>query len=203
MFGKPNACVARSKKTKDPAKEKRNEEKKEKQNKKWISNIAYELCETNIPEMRGNDRLDWFERKVQHQKYSHDVMKEYDKSKNLEQRDELSWWLYKILKYLGLQSTIDTTPFTEEALQQAAITLLRKNTVSIPKVECGILAFNEDYLIPWSGTKIVRVRYGKNDKNQVMYQFKPKFTMDEIPKAPANSIVLMDGTIVHPTPDES
>ena len=66
------------KKTKDPAKEKRNEEKKEKQNKKWISNIAYELCQTNIPEMRGNERLDWWERKVQHQKYSHDVMKEYD-----------------------------------------------------------------------------------------------------------------------------
>ena len=36
-----------------------------------------------------------------------------------------------------------------------------------------------------------------------MLQFKPKFKMKDIPKAPANSIVLLDGTVVLPTPDSS
>ena len=56
----------------------------------------------------------------------------------------------------------------------------------------------------WSGTTIgVAERYGKNKDNKKMLQFKPKFKMEDIPKAPANSIVLLNGTVVLPTPDTS
>jgi len=127
-------------------------------------------------------------------------MKEYDHDKNLCKRFALWVEIRKWLKELGLESTMDTTPFTEEALQQAAITVRKKTTV--PTVEAAKLDF-EDNLKDWSGATIIRVRVGKNQDNKKMLQLKPKFKMKDIPKAPANSIVLMDGTVVLPTPDST
>ena len=92
---------------------------------------------------------------------------------------------------------MDTTPFTEEAIQRAGMVAdkLRK----VPHVEGAVHALSE-LMKDWSGTTII-AKYEGKDKKRKMLQFKPKFKMKDIPKAPANSIVLLDGTVVLPTPD--
>lgn len=167
---------------------------------KLIGNIAFELCDTEAPGLKYDKTFGGMQKYIQHQRYSHHVMKDYDYEKNLCKRFPLWNEIRKWLKELGLDSSMDTTPFTEEALQQAAITIRRKT--SVPTVEAAKLDF-EDYLKEWSGARIVRVRVGKNQNNKKMLQLKPKFKMEDIPKAPANSIVLLDGTVVLPTPDSS
>jgi hypothetical protein len=166
---------------------------------KLIGNIAFELCDTEAPGLKYDKTFGGMQKYIQHQRYSHHVMKEYDHDKNLCKRFALWVEIRKWLKELGLESTMDTTPFTEEALQQAAITVRKKTTV--PTVEAAKLDF-EDNLKDWSGATIISKYEGK-DKKRKMLQLKPKFKMKDIPKAPANSIVLLDGTVVLPTPDSS
>jgi hypothetical protein len=167
---------------------------------KLIGNIAFELCDTEAPGLKYDKTFGGMQKYIQHQRYSHHVMKEYDHDKNLCKRFALWVEIRKWLKELGLESTMDTTPFTEEALQRAGMVAdkLRK----VPHVEGAVHALSE-LMKDWSGTTIIRVRVGKNQDNKKMLQFKPKFKMKDIPKAPANSIVLLDGTVVLPTPDSS
>ena len=82
-------------------------------------------------------------------------------------------------------------------LAPAAQPKLRK----VPHVEGAVHALSE-LMKDWSGTTII-AKYEGKDKKRKMLQFKPKFKMKDIPKAPANSIVLLDGTVVLPTPDSS
>ena len=167
---------------------------------KLIGNIAFELCDTEAPGLKYDKTFGGMQKYIQHQRYSHHVMKEYDPDKNLCKRCPLWNEIRKWLKELGLESTMDTTPFTEEALQKAGMVADKKFT--LPKVECAKHAL-EELMKEWSGTTIGRVRVGKCTKNNTMLQLKPKFKMEDIPKAPANSIVLLDGTVVLPTPDSS
>jgi hypothetical protein len=128
-------------------------------------------------------------------------MKEYDHDKNLCKRFGLWTEIRKWLQVLELDSTMDTTPFTEEALQRAG--MKADKLFKLPHAEGAKLALSE-LMKYWSGTTIgVAERYGKNKDNKKMLQFKPKFKMEDIPKAPANSIVLLNGTVVLPTPDTS
>ena len=108
-------------------------------------------------------------------------------------RVEIRKWLQE----LGLESTMDTTPFTEEALQKAG--MVADKLKKLPHVEGAVHALSE-LMKDWSGTTII-AKYEGKDKKRKMFQFKPKFKMKDIPKAPANSIVLLNGTVVLPTPD--
>jgi hypothetical protein len=166
-----------------------------------IANIAFELCDTEAPGFKWDKKFGGMQKYIQHQRYSHHVMKEYDSDKNLCKRFGLWIEIRKWLKPLGLDSTMDTTPFTEEALQRAGMEA--DKLFKLPHVEGADLALSE-LMKYWSGTTIgVAERYGKNKDNKKMLQFKPKFKMEDIPKAPANSIVLLNGTVVLPTPDTS
>ena len=149
---------------------------------KLIGNIAFELCDTEAPGLKYDKTFGGMQKYIQHQRYSHHVMKEYvipinDPDKNLCKRFiEIRKWL----KELGLESTMDTTPFTEEAIQKAGMVAdkLRK----VPHVEGAVHALSE-LMKDWSGTTIIRVRVGKNQDNKKMLQLKPKFKMKDYPEA--------------------
>ena len=66
---------------------------------------------------------------------------------------------------------MDTTPFTEEAIQKAGMVADKKFT--LPKVECAKHAL-EELMKEWSGTTIIAKYEGKGMKRK-MLQFKPKF----------------------------
>lgn len=167
-----------------------------------IGNLTFELCDTEVS--KYDRHLGGIQKYNQHQKYyvhvlkcSHDTL---DKKGGLYDRFALWIEIRKWFKVLQLQSTMDETPFTELTLQEAgkSADMLFK----LPSVEGAKHALNE-LLKEWCGAKIVTVRVGKNKDNKKMLQLKPKYKIEDIPKAPANSIVLLDGTIIHPTPDVS
>lgn len=165
---------------------------------KHIANLTYELCETEVPGMKYDSEIGGIQKYYQHQRYWIDVLKE-----DMEcLYDRMGLWIEirKWLKELKLESTIDVSPFTEEDLQRAGMKADRLS--KMPSVEGARHALSE-LLREWSGTSIVSIRVGKNGDNKKMLQLKPKYEVEEIPKAPANSIVLMDGRIVYPEADMS
>lgn len=61
-----------------------------------IGNIAFELCDTEAPGLKYDKTFGGMQKYIQHQRYSHHVMKEYDHDKNLCKRFPL--WV-EIRKY--------------------------------------------------------------------------------------------------------
>ena len=49
---------------------------------KLIGNIAFELCDTEAPGLKYDKTFGGMQKYIQHQRYSHHVMKEYDSDKN-------------------------------------------------------------------------------------------------------------------------
>ena len=166
-----------------------------------IGNITFELCETEVPGMRYDKVLGGIQKYIQHQRYWIHVLKadhdEMDKKNGLYDRFALWVEIRKWFKVLNLESTMDTTPFTEKALQEAGMKADR--LFKLPRVEGAKHALNE-LLKEWCGAKIV-VKYEGKGMKRKMLQLKTKY--EDIPKAPANSIILLDGTIILPTPDTS
>ena len=163
-----------------------------------IANIAFELCDTEAPGLKWDKTFGGMQKYIQHQRYWMHVLKE-DMDNGLYTRFGLWIEIRKWLKALGLDSTMDTTPFTEISIQRAGMKV--DKLFKLPHVDGAVHALNE-LMKEWSGTKIVTKYEGKYKKRK-MLQFKPKYKLEDIPKAPANSIVLLDGTVVLPTPDTS
>ena len=168
-----------------------------------IGNLTFELCDTEVNGMKYDRHLGGIQKYNQHQRYyvhvlkcSHDTL---DRKGGLYDRFALWIEIRKWFKVLQLQSTMDETPFTELSLQEAGKSADR--LFKLPNVEGAKHALNE-LLKEWCGARII-TKYEGKDKKRKMLQLKPKYKMEQIPKAPANSIVLLDGTIIHPTPDVS
>lgn len=167
---------------------------------KHIANLTFELCDTEVPGMKYDDELGGIQKYYQHQRYWMHVLKEdMEKRGGLYERMGLWIEIRKWMKVLKLESTIDTRPFSEKDLQRAGMKADRLS--KLPKVEGARHALSE-LLREWCGTSIV-TRYEGKDMKRRMLQLKPKYEVEDIPRAPANSIVLMDGRIVYPKADMS
>ena len=121
-----------------------------------IGNITFELCDTEVPGMRYDKVLGGIQKYIQHQRYWIHVLKadhdEMDKKNGLYDRFALWVEIRKWFKVLNLESTMDTTPFTEKALQEAGMKADR--LFKLPRVEGAKHALNE-LLKEWCGAKIV------------------------------------------------
>ena len=53
---------------------------------KLIGNIAFELCDTEAPGLKYDKTFGGMQKYIQHQRYSHHVMKEYDPDKQVVKR---------------------------------------------------------------------------------------------------------------------
>lgn len=158
--------------------------------------VMMELSETEYEDRYG--MLGGFEIYRQHQKYwiNHGVPSDLNRF-----YDMVGEWLYlrKYLKELKLHSSMDTTPFTEDAIVEAAMVV--ENLKRRPGVENARLVLH-DLLKDWCGATIVVHREGKH-KDIRMLRIKPKFKKEDIPIAPANSIILRNGTIIPATLESS